>query len=303
MATIDVRAAAVAIHGIAADRHLVSGGVSARAIRRRVADGVWPRPGPRVVRLWEADLTLQAIVAAVRSGPEATLASHTTAAWLHDIGGFAAPDVPHVTIPRGLRYLDWAGAVVHTTIRDVAEPAVVEGIPVTPVARTLRALAASRGVSRRMLHRAVRDALRDGMATVEEILAEAEPRGHGRRRLREAVELERTTAFQRTDSRLERAWSDALREAGLTGFTTQHEVVGADRHVRLDIAWPDLRVAVEVDGARFHADALAATADEERTAWLERRGWTVIRVTAADLRRDRLPLAISEIRATLATSR
>jgi len=51
---------------------------------------------------------------------------------------------------------------------------------------------------------------------------------------------------------------------------------------RIDLAWPELRIAVEYDGYAAHLgreDMDAARADD-----LQRRGWIVIRVTAQDLR-------------------
>lgn len=299
MATVDVRASVVAVLGIATDRQLRDVGISARSIRRRVAAGHWRRLAPGVVRLWPLHDWRQDVLAAVLTGPGGTVASHRTAACLHDVGGIPRPDRPDITVPRGHRYLRPQLATVHTTTRLVRIPDRLGPIPVTPLPRTLRDLAGDHTVSHRLLHRAVRDALRTGAATPGGIRAEAVPRGPGRRRLRDAVDLEVRTAGQQTDSRLERGWADALLEAGITGFRTQYEVVGPERRARLDIAWPDLRLAIEVDGARFHADALAAAADRDRTRWLEARGWTVIRVTAADLRADRRDLAFAEIRAAL----
>lgn len=45
---------------------------------------------------------------------------------------------------------------------------------------------------------------------------------------------------------------------------------------RLDLAYPHARVAVEYDGREFHESDEARERDEERRAWLERHGWTVI---------------------------
>lgn len=303
MATVDVRAAAVAVFDIATDRELVAAGVSPRTIRRRIAQGTWERLAPGVVRLRTSRDWRQSVRAAVVIGPANSVVSHVTAARLHDIGGLVEPGPPDVTLPRGLRYVSRAIATVHTTTRLVSEPIDVAGLPVTPVARTLRDLAGDRRVAPHLFARTLRDAFREGLVTPDEVLEEAEPRGPGRRRLREGVEAELRVVGQATDSRLERAWGDVLLEAGITGFVTQHEVVGDDRTARIDIAWPELRLAIEVDGARFHADALAAAADHDRACWLEARGWTVIRVTAADLRSDRRHLALAEIRAVLADAR
>jgi very-short-patch-repair endonuclease len=303
MATVDVRAAEVAVLGVATDRQLRAVGISARSIRRRIEAGHWVRPSTGVVRLWQLADRRQDVLAAVLAGPGGTVASHRTAAHLQDVGGLEIPDRPDITVPRGHRYLRPDLATVHTTIRLTPVPDRLGPIPITPLPRTLRDLAGDRTVPRRVLHRTVRDALRGGTVTPDQIRAESEPRGPGRRRLREAVDLEARTVGQRTDSRLERGWADALLDAGVTGFVTQHEVTGTDRRVRLDIAWPELLIAIEVDGARFHSDALAEAADRERTTWLEQRGWTVVRVTAADLRPDRRRLALEEIRRALTRAR
>jgi len=50
---------------------------------------------------------------------------------------------------------------------------------------------------------------------------------------------------------------------------------------RLDLAWPAQRIAVEYDGYAAHAER--AERDEARQADLERRGWIIVRVRAADL--------------------
>lgn len=59
------------------------------------------------------------------------------------------------------------------------------------------------------------------------------------------------------------------------------DLAGRERY-RLDFAWEETRVAVEYDGYVAHVDRAAEDAD--RQADLERRGWTVIRAGAEDLR-------------------
>lgn len=56
---------------------------------------------------------------------------------------------------------------------------------------------------------------------------------------------------------------------------------------RVDLAWPELRIAVEYDGYATHVDRHAE--DAARAEDLRRRGWIVIRVTIDDLQSsDRL---------------
>lgn len=50
---------------------------------------------------------------------------------------------------------------------------------------------------------------------------------------------------------------------------------------RLDLAWPELRIALEYDGYEAHADRAAA--DLARDTDLAGRGWITVRATASDL--------------------
>jgi hypothetical protein len=66
--------------------------------------------------------------------------------------------------------------------------------------------------------------------------------------------------------------------------------------VRLDLAWPSVRVCIEYDGWETHAGRKIA--DEARAAELRRHGWIVIRVDVDDLRSIRG--LVTELRAAFA---
>ncbi len=59
---------------------------------------------------------------------------------------------------------------------------------------------------------------------------------------------------------------------------------GALRLARLDFAWPDCRLAVEVDGRAFHSADQAFESDRDRRNDLEAAGWMVLNVTWKALR-------------------
>ncbi len=84
--------------------------------------------------------------------------------------------------------------------------------------------------------------------------------------------------------------------------TAQHTVRGSDGRfiARVDFAWPDARVAVEYEGM-WHGQSQQVARDRRRLNELTAAGWTVIFVTAADLR-DPVQL-IARIAAVLATPR
>ena len=80
----------------------------------------------------------------------------------------------------------------------------------------------------------------------------------------------------------------ALMAAGLPRPQTQIEVVGSDGRVfaRIDIGWARWKVAVEYDGEQHWSDERQRAWDIERQQLLEALGWTVIRVSALQLRTD-----------------
>ncbi|MFB9318745.1 endonuclease domain-containing protein [Cryptosporangium minutisporangium] len=77
----------------------------------------------------------------------------------------------------------------------------------------------------------------------------------------------------------------------LEGFpppTPQYEVVANGRFVaRVDLAWPEVKVAVEYDGA-WHAEPGQMAKDRARLNRLMDAGWTVLHLTSATLKHPSL---------------
>jgi hypothetical protein len=70
-------------------------------------------------------------------------------------------------------------------------------------------------------------------------------------------------------------------------WVQQHDVrLGDGRRVRLDAAYPDARVAVELDGAAFHGSREARERDLRRDTALAALGWVVLRFSYARLMAD-----------------
>jgi len=70
---------------------------------------------------------------------------------------------------------------------------------------------------------------------------------------------------------------------------------------RLDLAYPDPKVAVEYDGEEFHLRTREQIAhDSRRRRWLREHGWTVIVVTKEDLRAQADAAWIQRLREALA---
>ncbi|MGI5125733.1 endonuclease domain-containing protein [Pseudonocardia sp. CA-107938] len=115
-------------------------------------------------------------------------------------------------------------------------------------------------------------------AIARRIAARADPRGTVR-----AMRL-LVLASPRAESPPESRLRLVLVEEGFPVPEVNHWVHDLDgrRLWRVDLAWPDLRIAIEYDGYEAHVGR--AEEDEARAADLRQRGWIVIRVDKHDIR-------------------
>lgn len=80
-------------------------------------------------------------------------------------------------------------------------------------------------------------------------------------------------------SAAERLLVKLLREAGITGWKTNYRVGG----YKVDVGFPAVKVAIEVDGWAFHSDTEAFQIDRRRQNAIAVLGWQVLRFTWLDL--------------------
>jgi hypothetical protein len=118
--------------------------------------------------------------------------------------------------------------------------------------------------------------------TVRQLEAELSsvPRLAGRAALLELLGLVRNGAQSHLEILGLRA---LLATAGLPRPVQQHRVLLPDGPVKLDAAWPEVKLAVEFDGAAFHTDPVARRRDLRRDAALAALGWVVLRFTYEDV--------------------
>ena len=80
-----------------------------------------------------------------------------------------------------------------------------------------------------------------------------------------------------------RGLRDVLAVTGLPAPLLQHRVDLPDGPVHLDAAWPELKIAVEFDGAAFHGRLSDRERDLRRDAALAALGWVVLRFGFRDV--------------------
>jgi hypothetical protein len=276
----------------AAARHEVTLASSASSVARWTANGdlVQLHPGIVILPAHLADAATRARAAALwAKGP----VSHISALRLWGVLDQSAEPV-HVTVPADRFPRNPAGVVVHrTTLR--LPVAAVDAIPVTPLSQSLvdawdwshRIRRGEANGGGRTVRQAVIECVRSRRTGVSEIRARSASRQvhAGRAELVGLLDL----LAGGCESELE-IWGVTQVLPGppdLPRWVQQHEIRLDDgRRVRLDAAYLEARVAVELDGAAFHGSRAARERDLRRDTALAALGWVVLRFSYARLMAD-----------------
>jgi hypothetical protein len=271
---------------------LATGEVTRRDLRRRytmVHRNVYSRAG---VELTAAD---RARAAWLWSGRRAILVGHSAAALLGSkwIPADLPAEVAHsrIGMPNGI-------AMRSNCIRD-DELCTVDGIRCTTAARTAYDLGRRlRGETAVIRIDALLNATRCGVAEVESIAARY-PGARGVRTLRTALDLADAGAESPQETRLRLL----LVQSGLPRPVTQIPVANDWGRVvrRIDMGWPESMVGAEYDGEQHFDNPDDYANDIIRLEFLADRGWTIVRVSARQLRYER-PAIVTRVRRALAAA-
>lgn len=298
--TLDTAVAHIASkqHGLVTLDQLRALGASRASIRSRVGRGQWIKIDSGVLRLAGAPVTWESTVlaAVLGAGPDA-VASHRTAAALWGLEG-CRRGAPEITVPSG-RSARRAGVRTHrSTDLHLVGHVPRSGIPTTPIGRTVLDLGAV--LPEKFVHLAVDDARRRGLIDWDGLLAVLVAharRGRGGVAALRAILDEHFGEVAVTDSGFERMVVALLCEAGLPRPVIQHEVAIGARTYRLDLAYPEAKVAVELDGSH-HLRRDVWESDRIRQNALVLAGWCVLRFTWRDYLEHQGRL-VAEVRSAL----
>lgn len=281
-------------HGCLSRAQGLRAGLSGDGIARRCRTGRWTRVLPGVYVIAGAPVTWEQRYHAVLlwSGEGAAL-SHGSAAWLWRLPD-SAPDP--LEISHGGSKRARPDVVVHRVCLGAEDVTAHAGLRVTTPARTLVDIA---GRLRPWQFDAIfHHCLHHRLTTLQAIEAAAAARSRrpGSATVRGA--LETYSNGRPAASALEARVVRLLRQAELPRPQRQHEVVVGGRLRYLDFAWPERRVALEVDGYQWHSSRSAWERDRGRLRELRRAGWTVVTATHDDVREG--AALVAELAATLA---
>lgn len=240
---------------------------------------------PKVYRLRDgADDEWTLLRAAlVHAGPAAAL-SHTTALAVWGLRELERP--LHLTVDQSLKRAGTPDLLVHRRLRfdpDSSQCVQRRGLRITALPRTvIDSWPLLPPADRRPL---ALDLSNRGLVTARQLgeaLAER-PTVAGRRGLWQTIDLIADGCRSELEAH---GVLNVFRHRSLPPSVGQHPVQLPTRRIKLDRAWPEVKLAVELDGARHHTSPEDRQRDLARDRELAALGWIVLRFTYADVLRD-----------------
>ncbi|HUR22515.1 MAG TPA: type IV toxin-antitoxin system AbiEi family antitoxin domain-containing protein [Acidimicrobiales bacterium] len=257
-------------HSLILREQALAVGMTDEMIRHRIKTGRWARVAAGVYRLAGVPVTWKqrALAACLISGAGAVV-SHRSAAVLWGVSGFR-PGPLEITVPAGRSGRN-ALARVHRS--DEVDGVLRDTVPVTRPSRMLADLAGV--VSGDLLEEAVDDALCRRLCRLEDLHG-------GGPALREVVAAWNGDGMP--DGVAEMRVVRRLVEAGLPQPVRQYEIwAGGVFVARVDLAYPPFRLAMELDGFRWHAGRRKFRSDRLRRNRLEAVGWRLLEAAPEDI--------------------
>jgi very-short-patch-repair endonuclease len=217
-----------------------------------------------------------------------------SAAALYGAGTATTDDPVEVVVPRHVRFGRSVGLHVHSTDLLDGDVRDLDGVRVTTPARTCWDLAQWLDLVEAVV--VIDQLIQRRLVTAADLEAYAFRRrgARGWRRLLRATTLADPGAESPQETRLR----VRLVLAGVPAPVTQYVVERDGRFVaRVDLAWPEAKVAVEYDGL-WHAADGQIHRDRQRLNRLVAAGWVVLHVTSKRLRDD-FPAFAAELKSAL----
>jgi very-short-patch-repair endonuclease/predicted transcriptional regulator of viral defense system len=277
-------------------------GVTRRAIRHALEQRVLERWGQGLLlvagapRGWWQEAWLNHLAA----GADSAIGGRA-AARAHGLRRYARADV-EVLVPRLTSHLAQLGRIRESRDLPPHHIVLMDGLPVTSLARTIFDLAgdpehrltfrkeALREAHKRKIKRLIDEAMRHhgmAMGALVMTLDTLGKRGRaGTRIIRELID-ELGADYKPTDSQLEDMFLELVRSHGLEEPVRQRNIGGERGWVgRVDFLYADKKLVIEVDGPG-HDTPVQQQLDAVRDAELRLRGYDILRVHWTELLRDR----------------
>lgn len=271
---------AASSHGVVSRSQLAGLGSSPDQVHRRLRSGTLVHLQPAVYAVASVPDTFeQRVVAACLAAGPGAAASHRTAARLWSLRG-AASDKVEITVAGSAQPRLHRTVVHRSQVFGAVDRRAVAGIPVTRPERTL--IDAAAVVPEPAACGYLESALAGGLTTLDRVWSYLSRYGGPGRRgsgVMRRILADRHPRGRPTESGLEDRAVAVIRRSGAPAPVRQYPF----GPYRLDFAYPELGVAVEVDSARWHSDIASYRRDRQKWNLLAANGWTLLIVTEFDL--------------------
>ena len=270
---------------------LASSRYSKDSVRHAIRSGRLERFLPRVFRVVGTPPSFeQDVMGVLLWAGDGSAASGITAARLHHLPGFGSDVVEISTVngKDGRRPCLMSGRTVRVRRVDGhLLPEIETGAtPITTIRRTLLDLAGGRHpLAESALDRSlVRQ--RESIGSLWLYIEQEWMRGRRGVRIMRDLLAVRTAGQAPTDSDGELRARRLIADEGLPSPVGQHPVALPLADIHIDLAYPDIKLAIELDSYSWHLNRKAMERDRERDNALQMLGWIVLRFTWAMLRFD-----------------
>jgi very-short-patch-repair endonuclease len=267
-------------YGLIAHEQAVAAGFSDGQTRRRLRSRQWlpVRPGVYAAAGCPPSYE-QAVLAVILAIGGSALASHEAAGFLSN---FAHLDERAIEVSTELpRVVRLEGVVAHRSSLLFDEDRTVRRlIPSTSPARTIVDMSGRIAID--VLGRVLDDQLRHGLRliAVHRCIGRLPPAPGRRPSVIHALLATRLDGYDPGDSDLETKVLRWLVSAGLVPPRQQFRVRLESRKCKIDLAYPELKIAIELDGWDTHRTRSAFDDDRARANALVLAGWIVLRFTS-----------------------
>ncbi len=266
-------------HGIITLRQALELGLTKNQVGYRTRTGTWLRVLPRTFLVAGAawDFKAHLMATCLWSGG---VASHRSAAILHDLLPFEKPIVEVTTI-RNCKSYD-GKAIIHRTSRlPIDFITSVEGIPCTDIERTLLDL--PQIVYPKRVSMALDKARREGKVTLgsQSLRCEEEARSgrNGLNVVRNEI-ARRDPRASIAQSQLEDTVFQILTHPSIPSFTRHFRMdTGRGYEYEIDACWVDLNKGAEVNDHGTHSDLDPFNKDGDKMLFFAERGMQIIPIT------------------------
>src|SRR5688572_15443179 len=262
----------------------MAAGLSASTVHEQVAAGRWRQERPGVYVVGAVPPSWEQTVLAVTLGYDDCWLSHATAGKLLRL--------PHLPPSKGIevlrpitRYRRLDGVIAHRSrVITLADITRVQLIPTTSIGRTIVDIAGA--LPPDLVGKDIDAATRRNKANLEATraaFARVASGGHRRLRSVRAALAKRLPGYDPGESDLEIVALRSIVAAGLPMPVQQHRIVLNGRRRRIDLAYPELKIAIELASWEWHGKGQREVFDEDRARKNElvADGWRVLEFTSA----------------------